>query len=546
MISAILGGIGLFLLGMILMTDGLKAAAGGALRQVLRRFTGGPITAIASGATLTALVQSSSATVLTTIGFVSAGLLTFTQAVGVIFGANLGTTSTGWIVALLGLKLNIGALALPLIGVGALMRLLGRGRMPAFGLALAGFGLIFVGIDALQGGMEELGSRVDPESFPRATMGGRVLLVGIGVAMTVIMQSSSAAVATTLTALYTGTIDIQQAAALVVGQNVGTTVTAGLAALGATVPARRTALAHVLFNVLTGVVAFLLIPFILDIEQLATRAFGTTEPALIIAGFHTGFNLLGVLILAPFTAPFARLVSRIIPERGPALTRFLDPSLIEVPAVALEAARRTVLETAAAVVEVFRAAGKRPERRSLPGQTLDAADSALAETRRFLGMLHGVETPIDRAWHLSLLHAIDHLDRLIDRLRHGTPADAVDDPVFDELRPEVVAALGPSLAWLGGEEVEAPAAALERLSRKVADRRREARRRTLEVTAAGSIDPDAALLRLEAVRWVDSSLYHTWRVAHHLALPVSPGPGHTGLPEPDPIDRGRVAFSGRP
>jgi phosphate:Na+ symporter len=506
---------------MILMTDGLKAAAGDALRQVLRRFTGGPITSIASGATLTALVQSSSATVLTTIGFVSAGLLTFTQAVGVIFGANLGTTSTGWIVALLGLKLNIGTLALPLIGAGALMRLLGRGRVPAFGLALAGFGLIFVGIDTLQAGMEDLASRVDPASFPQATLGGRVLLVGIGVVMTVVMQSSSAAVATTLTALFTGTIDIEQAAALVVGQNVGTTVTAGLAAIGAAVPARRTALAHVLFNVLTGIVAFLLIPFILDIEHFAERLFGDVEPALVIAAFHTGFNLLGVLILAPFTAPFARLVSRMIPDRGPALTRFLDPSLIEVPAVALEAARRTVLETAATLVAVFRTAADKPERRALPVRTLEDADSALAETRRFLGMLHGVEVSADRDWHLSLLHAIDHLDRLIDRLRYGTPTGAVDDPAFDELRVRAVSALGSTLSWLRDEETETPDAVLEALSKDVADRRRDERRRTLEVTAAGHIDPDTALARLEAVRWLDSSLYHSWRAAHHLALPVT-------------------------
>ncbi|HSH46295.1 MAG TPA: Na/Pi symporter [Longimicrobiales bacterium] len=525
MIAGILGGIGLFLLGMVLMTDGLKSAAGDALRRILRRFTGGPVTAIASGATLTAMVQSSSATVLTTIGFVSAGLLTFTQAVGVIFGANLGTTSTGWIVALLGLKLSIGALALPLVGVGALMRLLGRGRVPALGLALAGFGLIFVGIDTLQVGMEALGTRVDPTTFPRPTLAGRFLLVGIGAVMTVVMQSSSAAVATTLTALYTGTVDIQQAAALVVGQNVGTTVTAGLAAIGATVAARRTALAHVLFNVLAGVVAFLLLPFIPDIQRLVSGPSDATGPALIIAGFHTGFNLLGVLILVPFTAKFADLVSRMVPERGPVLTRFLDPSLMEVPAVALEAARRTILETAATILETFRGATADPQRRRVPVQTLDVADSALAETGRFLATLHGAEGPTDREWHLSLLHAIDHLDRLTDRLRRSTPTRRVDDPVFDELRVRAGAALGPAVAWLRGATDETPVASLERISRDVADRRREERRNTLEVTAGGGLEPGVALRRLEAVRWLDSSLYHTWRATHHLALP-------NGAPEP--------------
>lgn len=172
MIGSLLGGIGLFLLGMILMTDGLKTAAGDALRRVLLRFTGGPFRAMLSGATITALVQSSSATTLTTIGFVSAGILTFQQAVGVIFGANLGTTSTGWLVSLLGFKVSIASYALPMVGVGALLNLLGRGRLRAAGLALAGFGLIFVGIDQLQSAMAVVATRIDPSMFPRDTFGG--------------------------------------------------------------------------------------------------------------------------------------------------------------------------------------------------------------------------------------------------------------------------------------------------------------------------------------------------------------------------------------
>ncbi|NUM78660.1 Na/Pi cotransporter family protein, partial [candidate division KSB1 bacterium] len=260
MIPNLLGGIGLFLLGMILLTDGLKAVAGEALRRVLSRFVRGPFSALFSGATVTILVQSSSATTLTTIGFVSAGLLTFPQAVGVLFGANLGTTSTGWIVAVLGLKISVGKLALPLIGVGALLRLLTRDRLAAGGLALAGFGLIFVGIDTLQAGMAHLAERFDPSQLPGETFAGRMLLVVTGIAMTVVMQSSSAAVATTLTALHGGAIDLTQAAALVVGQNVGTTVTAALAGLGAVTAAKRTALAHILFNVITGVVALAILP----------------------------------------------------------------------------------------------------------------------------------------------------------------------------------------------------------------------------------------------------------------------------------------------
>jgi phosphate:Na+ symporter len=521
--AVVLGGIGLFLLGMILMTDGLKTAAGDALRNILARFTGGTFTSILSGATLTALVQSSSATVLTTIGFVSAGLLTFPQAVGVIFGASLGTTSTGWIVSLLGLKLNLGAVALPLVGVGALMRLLGQGRVPSIGLALAGFGLIFVGIDVLQGGMAEVADRIDPGAFPGATLGGRVLLVGVGILMTVVMQSSSAAVATTLTALHTEAIGLEQAAALVVGQSIGTTVTAGLAAFGASVPARRTALAHILFNAISGAIAFLLIPTILHIEIVVGEWLGVTEPAVLIAGFHTGFTFLGVLLLAPFAAPFARLVVRLVPDEGPALTRFLDPSVSRLPAVAVEAARRTMLDTAAVTVEVLAAATRQPDRRRIPVARLDAAGEALVETRRFLSLLHSAEAGHDRAWHLSLLHAIDHLDRLVDRLKRDTPTAGVAEEGFDRMREEVGPELDALLGWLRGGEDEAPIERLEALHSRVADRRRSERKVTLERTARGAVDADLALRQLEAMRWLDSSVYHAWRAAHHLAHPHPAG-----------------------
>jgi phosphate:Na+ symporter len=165
-IFKLLGGIGLFLLGMVLLTDGLKAFAGEALRRALVRFTGTPLKAFGSGALVTAMVQSSSATTVTVIGFVSAGLLTFPQAVGVVMGASLGTTGTGWIVAVLGLKISLGFYALPLVGLGAFLKLLGRGRMKSLGLALAGFGVIFIGIETLQAGMQGFSGYGTPETPP--------------------------------------------------------------------------------------------------------------------------------------------------------------------------------------------------------------------------------------------------------------------------------------------------------------------------------------------------------------------------------------------
>ncbi len=523
MIAAIIGGIGLFLLGMVLLTDGLKAAAGDALRSVLVRFTGGPIRAMATGAAATAVVQSSSATVLTTIGFVSAGLLTFPQAVGVIFGANLGTTSTGWIVSLVGLRFSMSAIALPLVGVGALMRLLSRGRVAESGLALAGFGLIFVGIDVLQEGMAGLSTRLDPGDFPNGTWGARLLLVGLGAAMTVVMQSSSAAVATTLTALHTGAIGLDQAAALVVGQNIGTTVKAALAAIGASTPVRRTAVAHILFNGITGLIAFLLIPAVLMLDRWWAATPGGSDPAVLIAGFHTTFNLLGVLALAPFITRFADLVTRLVSERGPLLTRHLDPSLATVPAVAVEAAGRTIQDVAATLVDLFVALLSKPGAPPDPAH-LEAARIALSDTRRFLAGIQAAQNPDRPERHLGVLHAIDHLDRLVERLTDAPPPHFIDDD-YREAAAHARSELAPTLAWFRGVGQTAPTGCYEQLAEELAERRRIHRATQLEAAAAGGLDPDSALARLDAMRWLDSSAYHLWRVAHHLATRTAPTGG---------------------
>jgi phosphate:Na+ symporter len=517
-IATILGGIGLFLLGMILLTDGLTGAAGGALRSVLARFTGGTPRAVLSGIGLTALVQSSSATVLTTIGFVSAGLLTLRQAVGIILGAALGTTSTGWLVSLLGLKLSIGAVALPLVGVGALVRLLTRGRLAAAGLAIAGFGLIFVGIDVLQQGMATLSGRIDPATLPGVTIAGRLLLVGAGAAMTVVMQSSSAAVATTLTALHTGTITLEQAAALVVGQNIGTTATAALAALGASVPARRTAVAHILYNLLTGSIAFFLVPLVGHLEAVGAASVGAVEPTVVIAAFHTGFNLVGVLLLAPALGPFTRLVERLVPETLPTLTRHLDASVAEMPQVAVEAARRAALDIGDVVFGVLHAALLDPRRSHVRTADLDEADAALHSTRRFLAGVRTAAGAAEHARHLSLHHAMDHLSRLVERLRHHTPDRPAPGATFDELRTRAAALLPQVRQSLTGD-APPPTDACDALSDEVATRRRTDRERMLALTAQGELDPDVANANLEAMRWLDSSLYHVARAVHHLAVP---------------------------
>jgi phosphate:Na+ symporter len=526
---SILGGIGLFLLGMVLLTDGLKAAAGDALRRVLTHFTGGPFKALFSGVAVTALVQSSSATTLTTIGFVSAGLLTFPQAVGVIFGANLGTTSTGWIVSLLGLKLNLGAVSLPVVAAGALMRLLGAGRIGAVGLALAGFGLIFVGIDMLQVGMADLALRVDPAGLPGSTVAGRLLLVGAGLVMTVVMQSSSAALATTLTALASGTIDLQQGAALAIGQNVGTTVTAGLAAIGASVPARRTALAHVLFNVLTGAVAFAVLPVMLH-AAYATAGPGAGSSPTMLAAFHTIFKVLGVAILLPLVPQFCRLIERMIPDRGPVLTRHLDASVRALPPVAVEAARRTlfdVLHVAAAAAAERLAGNGGPARQT----RTEACARALEEVRGFMAQVRSApDAPATYGRHVATLHVIDHLQRFLDASEEAAGRPVNGDARLAEAAGILQRALATVEDWTD-LEARGPAEALATLSRALTPPRDAHRRELLELTARGEVSPAEASRLLERMRWVDRLAYHLWRAVHHLSETPVDEPATSDAPD---------------
>ncbi len=520
MIGTILGGIGIFLMGMILLSEGLRSAAGDALRTVLQRFARTPFTALCSGTAVTAVVQSSSATTLTTIGFVSAGLLSFPQAVGVIFGANLGTTSTGWFVSVIGLKVNLTAVAFPLVAVGALMRLLGKGRVGQLGVAAAGFALIFVGIGTLQSGMEGLADRIDPGAFAGEGLGNRFILVLLGAVMTVVMQSSSAAVATTLTALHAGTVGLEQAALLVVGQNLGTTVKAVLASIGGSVPVRRTALAHILFNLFTALLALALLPLLLG---AAVAIAGAGDPAIAIALFHTAFNVLGVVALFPLITPFARMVERLVPEDTPSLTRNLDPSVAEVPAVAVEAARRAAMEVASVLFEraILRLRvggdGRVGDR---TGDPADEAKEALVQIRTFLTRVHSPPGSGDQfGRHLSVLHAADHLDRLRRALR--------EERVIESTRArELVSALQGWIREVRLAGVLAPdAAALASSSLSLSGLRKRERARLLADVTAGVVDPAESRRKVDGLLLLDRIGYHAWRAAHHLreAAPDRPG-----------------------
>lgn len=518
------GGIGLFLLGMVLLSDGLKAFAGDALRLALLRFTGRPTRAFVSGALATALVQSSSATTVTMIGFVSAGLLTFSQAVGVILGASLGTTSTGWIVSTLGLKVSVGSYALPLVGIGAFTKVMAPGKWRSLGSAVAGFGLIFVGISTLQSAMEGLSSSLPLADLPSTGLLGRIAAVAIGVVMTVVLQSSSAAVAMTLTALHTASIQFEQAALLVIGASIGTTVTGALAAIGATVSAKRTALALMLFNTATGLIAMLLLPALLWMIRTAQERGGLEAGAMSLAAFHTTFIGVGVAVFLPISHRFAGWVERILPDREPALTARLDDSVLSVPAIAIEAVRRSLRETASELFDAVRdSLLDRPEK---VGEDARRAriEQALRQSQEFFARIP-VSADDERLseFRLALLHALDHMVRLRGYLR--PPGNITRLLAHPRLRPAVAECrevLALAAAGLQGKAGHDWLELLETSARRLAESNRSQRPELLRETASGQWQPLDALDVLDAVRWLSTIARRTWRIGHYLSSATLP------------------------
>jgi len=411
-LAGLAGGLGLFLLGMTMMTDGLKLAAGPALERILAAATRTRWHALGSGILVTALVQSSSAVTVATIGFVNAGLMTLAPALWVLFGANVGTTMTGWIVALVGLKFKIEALALPMIGVGVALRLSGAGsRRGPVGDALAGFGLLFVGISMLQQTFAGLAGQVGlPQGEGALAVMAQVL---VGALMTVLMQSSSASMTIALTAAQGGLLSAQSAAAVVIGANIGTTVTALLAAIGATPNARRAAAAHVLFNLLTGVVALLLLPWLIGMLATLREALGLpADPAAKLALFHTTFNLLGVLLMWPLAGLLTSwLLTRFrAREEDEAQPRYLDDNVLAVPTLALDALEREVARIGHRSVALARSALRGSDAATLAaGQAivarLDAAVEGFVERMNRRAMPLRTSQRLARSLRVQRYHA---------------------------------------------------------------------------------------------------------------------------------------------
>ncbi|MBT6204730.1 MAG: Na/Pi cotransporter family protein [Rhodospirillaceae bacterium] len=350
------GGLALFLLAMAMMTDGLKLFGGAGLRIVLRDWTSTPLRGASSGALVTAVVQSSSAVTVATLGFTNAGVLTLRQALAVVFGSNVGTTMTGWLVSITGLGFKIDAMALPILALGVALRMAASGkRLEGLGNALAGFGLFFLGLailkEAFAGMSGDLGGQlvVADEGFV-----GILIYVGLGFIATVLTQSSSAAIAIILTAATQSVIGIEAAAAAaaIIGANVGTTSTAFFAVIKATPNAKRVAVGHFVFNAVTGLVAIAMLPaFIAFISLIGAWFDVADDPVPLLALFHTVFNLMGLALLLPFANPMADRLEKLFrtAEEDQSRPQHLDNTVLSAPVLAMDALGRELRRLASLV-----------------------------------------------------------------------------------------------------------------------------------------------------------------------------------------------------
>lgn len=511
------GGLGIFLLGMIVMTEGLRSLAGDSIRNALMHFSRTPYSGAAAGAATTALLQSSSATTVAAVGFVGAGLLTFPQSLGIIFGANIGTTVTGWMVALFGFKFPLGMIVLPLILFGVMLRLFFKGKFASSGYALAGFGLIFVGISLLQEGMSGFEGIITPENLPSGSFLAILKLVALGIIATIITQSSSAGVATTLTALYAHAITFEQAAALVIGMDIGTTVTAAMAAIGGSVNVRRTGLSHVIYNLFTGAMAvFLIMPYIYLWQFFAADSLIENAEIALVA-FHTLFNTIGVLLILPFTSRFAYFIEKLVPSKEPVYTEVLDMRLLEEPSLALEAARSSLQNEFIALLKhiLFILGDKKNGRKA----DLPLLQTALDNTQSYVDLID-LKQEEDARWEqiIALIHILDHAQRLHERCEEDEERARVVER-SDDLRQErdlllrhtadIIDAISDknfSKARKAGQENEA----------SIQQAAAPYREKVTEMMAKDRISIHDGTTKLEAIRWLVRVSHHIARITFHM------------------------------
>ena len=352
----LIGALGFFIYGMKIMSEGIQKIAGNKMRQFLGAMTSNRFAGVFTGFTTTALIQSSSATTVMIVSFVNAGLLTLRQSIGVIMGANIGTTITAWIITILGFKIKMDVLALPIIAFGLPLMFSSNNKYKALSEFLIGFALLFLGLDALKGAVPDISNNPEILHFLEewTSMGilSTLLFVGIGTIMTVVVQSSSAAMALTLVLCADGIIPFEAAAAMVLGENIGTTITANLAAMVGNIHAKRTARAHLIFNlfgVIWMVVAFNGVTAGIDKYMVASGAQSPFVTAAAIPAalsiFHTVFNIANAVFLIGLVDFIARTVTKMVPSKGDDeefRLEYIDTGIMLTPELSIMEAKKEV------------------------------------------------------------------------------------------------------------------------------------------------------------------------------------------------------------
>ena len=343
MLGSLVGGLGLFMLGMSLMSDGLKQLAGNKLNHVLQNWTSTKLRGITTGFLLTTIIQHSGAVTLATIGFANAGILNLRRAMWIIFGCNVGTVVTGWMVILVGFNFKIESFALPLIGFGMVLRLFGQNRGYAnIGLAIAGFGLLFMGIAALKNSFAGADSLFDLHYSSGLLAADIVLFALAGFVLTTLLQSSTIMLILVITSLAGGVIALLPAAAIIIGSNVGSTTTALFAAIGSQPIAKRIVAVHVVFNLLSAAFCMvMLLPLLWAIDGVQQLLFDQVQAATTLVLFHTAFNVLGVVLIWRLADPLEKWLSGKFTSTKDTISdpKYLDKTTLEVPHLAITSIR---------------------------------------------------------------------------------------------------------------------------------------------------------------------------------------------------------------
>ncbi len=514
-----IGGIGLFLLGMIVMTQGLRNLAGRTMRSALMRFTRNPITGAATGAASTAILQSSSATTVAAVGFVGAELISFPEALGIIFGANIGTTFKGWLIAILGFKFNLLNLFMPLVFAGAVIRLFSKGRLAVIGYTLSGFGIIFIGIYILQQSMSEMHNLISFSSLPADSIGGRLLIIGIGLLFSAITQSSSAGVVTSLTALYSGLINFNQAACLVIGMDIGTTVTAAMATLGGSVGAKRTGFSHVIYNFFTATMALLILnPYTWAVEYYMPGQLIKNAEILLVA-FHTFFNTLGVIIVLPFTSQFARLMEKIVPEQTSSYTSKLDRAILDDPNLAINAVISSIKIVSIDLFSHILSILGNPQ----ISKAIDITKLGLAinEIEHYVDKIELSQVDKGNVESiLNIVHTLDHLNRLHERCEteENRAVIARESSELKEERDLLVNELIYIVNEINSNRWNIASKNADEVAEEIHSRVHPLRNKVMGQVVEGSYDSISVKENLEAIRWIRRVSKHISRINSHTYL----------------------------